>query len=960
MDLSCKWIWDKSGSHPRNYWLCFRKEFDYDANKQYEEVKLHIAADSRYVLFINGKKHGYGPVRYWNFEKSYDTYEIKNDLVNGKNCIAVLVMHYGISTNQYIEDTAGFLMQIDFIKNGAVVSSLKTDRTWKCCEHAGYQKNALRLSHAQAWSEIYDARRFGSRWMEIGYNDKEWGHSVEIGDVETFCKLIPRDIPFLEVEKVYPVRLESYKEVLPVKNSIGVNLLATLFPGEYDINRSKVIAYLCLNVYSPVKQTGNIIFPFSEDCSPRGDTVINGRKYKTIKSRNEEECVTGVTQLPGVQMEVTLDKGNNLLVMDISGGYHGYNVIIAFDFKADLRFEEIGKYGSKCILIGPFDAVKMFDAGFGEQKYVNYEEENYKLCKKIKGFDDLEKYSKHIRPIKDSILENVPYALCTLKKELREYEVTMEKQNFLFGNDSYTIIEPPGTGDLELIIDFGKELTGFIGFDLDACEGTVLDFYMFEYMNNDVIEDTIDLDNTLRYITFDGRQKYESPIRRGFRYAMLTIRNLTKPCRIYSVYTKMSTYPVVEAGKFVCSDYKLNAVWNMSKYTQKVSMEDVFVDSSAYEQAYWLGDSRIQYLINYYTFGSYEIVKRCLNLVPNSAQVTKYLMAHLPSGCQCTIPNWTFHWITACREYYEYSKDLVFLKNIYPHLLNTVNEYKKLLNNKGLFDFTGWNFVDWAPVDTPGKGVITHQNAVFVNAIRDVSHVASIIGHKKEAEWLSQLTENLKRAINLNLWSDGKKAYVDCLHEDGEKSKVISMQTNTMIYLYDCYEEDRENYLIDLLLDCPEDYVKIGTPLMSFFYIEALIKMGKEELVPDYIIKNWGAMLDYGATTCWEKFPGYDIGRLSRSHCQAGSAAPPYFLGTYILGVKPGKPGFDEVVIQPSICGLKWVKGSVPTPLGRIDIEWSINGKELNIKYKTMDSIKVKVVVDKEKWGIEKVKASRF
>ncbi len=88
-------------------------------------------------------------------------------------------------------------------------------------------------------------------------------------------------------------------------------------------------------------------------------------------------------------------------------------------------------------------------------------------------------------------------------------------------------------------------------------------------------------------------------------------------------------------------------------------------------------------------------------------------------------------------------------------------------------------------------------------------------------------------------------------------------------------------------------------------------------------------MLDEGATSCWETFPGFEKGRLTRSHCHGWSAAPAYFLGAYVLGVRPLAPGFARTLISPSLGDLRWAKGSVPTPHGRIDIRAERRGSSL-------------------------------
>jgi hypothetical protein len=542
-----------------------------------------------------------------------------------------------------------------------------------------------------------------------------------------------------------------------------------------------------------------------------------------------------------------------------------------------------------------------------------------------------------------------------VKKTLADKQVAAPFQNMIRANDSYTIVQPAESGDVEIIIDFGKELTGFIGFDIHAPENSIFDFYLFEYMSRGVIEKTRELDNTLRYISVTGRQQYESVVRRGFRYAMLTIRNLEKPCRIYAVHAELSTFPVAAIGRFECSDYKLNRIWEISKNTTLVCMEDTFVDCPAYEQTFWVGDSRNEALVNYYTFGSYDIVKRCLGLAAKSSRFTGFLMDQVPSGWNHIIPNWTFFWIMACREYYEYSGDFGFLNEIYPDLLKVLSEYEKMINKQELFEFCGCNLLDWAPMDIPDCGVVTHQNAALVKALADTAEIAAVLGDTVEEKRLRTQAEKIKRAINLHLWSNEKKAYIDSIHEDGVKSGIISQQTNTMIYLYDCFTKDRRRDLTDMLIHCPEGYVRIGSPFMSFFYIEALAKMGKVNTAVEYIKQWWGMMLDHGATTCWETFPGFEKDRLTRSHCHAWSAAPGFFLGAYVLGVRFSEAGCRNVIIEPNLCGLDWARGSVPVPEGRIDMEWVKTNNKLTVNVKLPEGYKIKFNIDKEKWGIDEV-----
>src|SRR5699024_8535396 len=145
-------------------------------------------------------------------------------------------------------------------------------------------------------------------------------------------------------------------------------------------------------------------------------------------------------------------------------------------------------------------------------------------------------------------------------------------------------VQIPKDGDLELILDFGEQRSGFLSFSVEAKAGTILDFYGYEHQDEKGIQHTFDLQNTLRYICKDGYQSYESPVRRGMRYLMMTVRWNKGLVKIYEVKWIQSHYPIAEIGAFQCSDNRLNQIWDICQRTTKLCMEDTFVDCSAYEQ----------------------------------------------------------------------------------------------------------------------------------------------------------------------------------------------------------------------------------------------------------------------------------------------------------------------------------------------------------------------------------------
>ena len=81
-------------------------------NYEKGNVKINLSCDSDYTLFINGKYVSSN--QYGDFEsfKCYDTIDITDFLVKGKNHFACLVWHFGKDTQRYKKFKAGLIFEI--------------------------------------------------------------------------------------------------------------------------------------------------------------------------------------------------------------------------------------------------------------------------------------------------------------------------------------------------------------------------------------------------------------------------------------------------------------------------------------------------------------------------------------------------------------------------------------------------------------------------------------------------------------------------------------------------------------------------------------------------------------------------------------------------------------------------------------------------------------------------------
>lgn len=920
------WIWSGGEASPRNEWRCFRKQFALPSEGITDPVRLKMTADSRYVLYVNGTAVGRGPVRSWPFELAYDEYEIGHLLRPGAdNTVAVLVMHYGVPTFQYLRGRGGLLAQVESIdreEKRTIIAA--TDNTWATSLHTGYDSRSPRISCQLPFTEVYDAADWNEGWTAAGFDDTTWDNAFVIGPVgmEPWTRLVERDIPPLTEEPVYPVRIESLRRVKPRTWGVVLDLRNHFVPSsEHHANNVRLYGYLStvIRTDKAVRATIGIV----DNGRLPGTCSLNGVWYPDTDFYGEK---------PKRFLDVELQQGDNFLMLALKGTIHGHGFHFGIDCKEP--FEVVSPLAdaagtnadsrSPFVTLGPYDWIEIID--HQPVRPLHESVPDFDRAKSIRSAADLYEFSDWLRPVDNRyVSRDDVFSRCIWTTQAVRLPVPYSLQQAVAANGAAAAVPVYPGEDTELIIDFGKEYTGYIEFEASASAGTILDFYGLEFMENGWRQDTFELDNTMRYVCREGRQTYSSLVRRGCRYLMVVVRNAATPVAFHRISMLQSSFAVAEIGRFRSSDALLNDIWEISKHTTRLCMEDTFVDCPAFEQAFWVGDARNEALVNYYVFGDDAIVKRCLRLVPGSQFQTPLYADQVPSGWNSVIPNWTFFWAIACLELYEFSGDRGFAGQIWPSVRSTLDHFAEKLDDRGLLQIKAWNLLDWAPI--PRDGAVTHQNMFYVKALRSAARIAAEADPAGAVRLLAR-ADALKAAINAYLWSEERGAYVDCIHVDGRVSSVFSMQTQVVAYLCDIAEDGRKRCLEHYIAEPPAEFVQIGSPFMSFFYHEALAKLGRIDIMLDDIRTQYGRMIEHDATTCWEMYPRpleqrNHPSELTRSHCHAWSAGPGYFLGAYILGVRGLNPGWTKVAIEPNPADLAWAKGTVPLPgLGRIDVSW--------------------------------------
>jgi len=226
-DGRAKWIWSAEGvARPRpdagpyrvRY---FRREFEAPAGAS---LTVHASADSRYVLWCNGRVVARGPAKGDVEHTFYDTIDVTEHLAAGPNVLAAQVEYYGDVFCNYTEGGApvsqmtaapGFVL--DGVLRGAdggEIEPVGTDPRWRVLIDTAHRHQIdATYSHCIGMLEDLDCSAYPWGFTEAGFDDSAWAPAREAGSALTLDadrddymphRLLPRMIAPLEVSVPRP------------------------------------------------------------------------------------------------------------------------------------------------------------------------------------------------------------------------------------------------------------------------------------------------------------------------------------------------------------------------------------------------------------------------------------------------------------------------------------------------------------------------------------------------------------------------------------------------------------------------------------------------------------------------------------------------------------------------------------------------------------------------------------
>jgi alpha-L-rhamnosidase len=500
--------------------------------------------------------------------------------------------------------------------------------------------------------------------------------------------------------------------------------------------------------------------------------------------------------------------------------------------------------------------------------------------------------------------------------------------------EEYLVVDASVPGSYpQLTYDYGREVVGYPELVIEAPEGGVAHLFYGE---------GLEMELTDTFVLKKGENRLSSFGRRAFRYVKLAIQATPVPIKVSSLQLRFVHYPFLESGSFVCSDDKLNAIWEVGKYTTLVNSQDHFEDCPHREAALWVADAVVMARVVYQTFGDLELVRKCLLQVARIQNEDGSLPGTGPEHNPFVLPDFCAHWLFGVQDYVEYSGDEQFLVELWPSILKLVDWFERQEDDDGLFakaDRAGWwCFIDWSD-DIERKDKVTAISCYYYKLLKTVSELAVRMSEPEKAKSLESKAITLRETIRRKLRIQGNSLFADCLTESGLSEKATA-QTNFVAVWCGIMEKAEAEQFI-------KSYYLTGKlpPIKGAFFLhivlETLFSYSFKEEAVNEIRRFWGDMLDRGATTWWETFdptlpfctipspylghtPTYMQAAIPVSLSHGWGASPTYLLTRELLGVDASKLNGGFVELRPLVAGgIAWVKGRIPTPYGVIEAKWT-------------------------------------
>jgi alpha-L-rhamnosidase len=868
-------VWPANLPPGRNQFVCFTRTFTLSTAPQ--SLRLHLFADTRYRLRVNGVFVATGPGRFVTDCPEHDTHDLAHLLRIGENLIQAEVNYFGAPSFESMPDgVPAFLAWND---SGSAVD-LATPGSWRATVETAWVADAPLFSFAQGPVEVCDTRRLGGQAAPLAVASHPASHPA---------RLRPFSSTPLPFDLVAPVSLRLVSPLAPAPRRLGFFVLNSLPRDPLSERYAPHPVAFALWLHSPKDQTVEArVVPAT--FALNGQAVSPARST-TVADHLALSLTAGWNHFVGV---TRFQQESWTFGLELPAGS-------TVSLHADPDLAAPAAFRLRPVEIAPSPAAP-----------------DPAACSPAltRGWP---------------IAAGGPPGLLPSPARDMAWDRATQSPSRIAAIDRPRHFRAPGA---TWTFRFAGEFLGHPRLVVEAPEGAVLDVASDDWIAEEgrchFYHSRQPIDSADRFILRGGRQEIDLFHPRGGKYLQVTLRSPNgEPAdlQLHEVHVRSRLALPPDETHFSCSCPDLTWFWPTAVRTLRHSTEDNYSDCPWRERGAYIADSRVSKLLHGLYHHDLRAARRTFRIFGEARLPNGLLPCVAPAWHTEPRPDFTLLWIIALHDDWVLHGDRDVLRESWPVVRGIWDSPDWPAETQGLWDaLDDRNFVDWGALPeeriSPANGAL---NLFRLAALRASADLAEALGDHPAQARFTEAARAVESALRGLWWAEEGRlraspdAVTPAVHtnvlalafrwgDDGERARILT-------YLEPKLATNLEHGLTH--------GQKTGYLELYFLHylLPALAEHGRPDLAERVITEHVGMLRQLGDDTLPEAFARVSRGLGSR--CHTWSAGPAIYAARYVLGIRPAEgDNPDRLIFQPIVAGITHARGRIAHRRGWIEVEW--------------------------------------
>jgi len=425
----------------------------------------------------------------------------------------------------------------------------------------------------------------------------------------------------------------------------------------------------------------------------------------------------------------------------------------------------------------------------------------------------------------------------------------------------------------------------------------------------------------------------------GFRYVLVegaapdSIKQNTETQKIIDLQLLNTANSAPKTGEFECSNQLFNQIYTLIDWAVRSNLQSVTTDCPHREKLGWLEQTYLMGASMHYNYNLYplyrKIIRDMIDAQTSDGLIPDIAPEYVPfdAGFRDS-PEWGSAGVILPWIIWQWYGDLAVIKEAMPMM----KKYVAYLGTKADGHILSHGLGDWFDYGptTPGEAQLTPKaltaTAIYYYDIALLSQMMELTGNKEEAQKMTALAYEVKKAFNAKFFNRATKVY--------STGSQTAMAMPLCVGLVN--DNDRKAVFNNLVDSISKSWKSLTAGDIGFhFLVKALEDSGGSQLLFDMNFRDdvpgYGFQLKKGATALTESWPALE--EVSNNHLMLGHIMEWFYTGLGGIKQEDTSVAFNNIIIRPQIVGdITWVKSSYQSVYGLIRSDWKKEQNKLEMK----------------------------